>query len=211
MFSIRFCTVHVLIVNQRLAARSTGKFKTPVSDAAVDVHSIISSARLRSVDLNISFSSQWPATQRARRGVNPIFSSRFQVSISNLDSTETEISNGGAGIVICKMKLQMYPMERRSKYRGLAPPSTCMTRDSDSGPWKSEVANRAICFGSQRRIVLDFSIERYRLFDGSIPSFTEHRKLHENGDIFSHGTEGADKPWQVCEEVLQLDGVEQDL
>ena len=104
LLSIRFKTVHVLIVDQRLAARSTGKFKTPVLSATVDIQSII------------SFSSQCPVAQRGRRGVNPIRGSRLQVSISNFDP---EIPDRVAGIVICKMRLQMHPKERRSKYRGL--------------------------------------------------------------------------------------------
>ena len=128
LFSIRSCAVHVLIVNQRLAARSTGKFKRPVSSPTVGIQSIISSARLRSVDLTIPFSSQCRVAQRGRRGVNPIRGSRLQVSISNFDP---EIPNRVAGIVICKMRLQVYPMERRSEYCGWGPPSTCMARDSD--------------------------------------------------------------------------------
>ena len=35
-------------------------------------------------------------------------------------------------------------------------------------------------------------------------------ELHEDESIFDHGTQGADEPGQVGEEVLPLDGVEED-
>jgi hypothetical protein len=60
--------------------------------------------------------------------------------------------------------------------------------------------------------ICDSSQSRERSLNGGCGfAIPEYPELDKNDYIFDHCTKGADKPREICEEVLLFDGMEQDL